>query len=83
MDVSKSILVELKGKTPQKPILLKKKAPPPPPPPIFPKPNFKRKPPERPPAPKVDLMDVNYVEESKPKEPMYARVKKDSIRPDR
>ena len=92
LDVAKSVLVELKGKTPPEkpPPILRKKAAPPPPPPAPPKPpklsSAKRLAPERPPAPKVDLMDVNYVDEpinKKDIEPMYARVKKDTVRPDR
>ena len=40
--------------------------------------------PQRPPAPKIDLIDVHYVEE-KVAEPLYAKVKKDqqNIRPER
>ena len=76
-------------------IYIKKKAPAPPPPPIPPKPPSpkvrKRAPPIRPPAPKIDLMDVNYVEDPQSSsssskddiESLYARVKKDSIRPER
>ena len=69
-------------------IYIKKKAPAPPPPPIPPKPpspKVRKRPPIRPPAPKIDLMDVNYVEESNKDdiESLYARVKKDSIRPER
>ena len=39
--------------------------------------------PQRPPAPKIDLIDVNYVEDTA--EPLYAKVKKDqqNIRPER
>ena len=98
LDVSKSVLVEMRGKNPPPPlpvekserIYIKKKAPapPPPPPPIPPKPpspKARKRPPIRPPAPKIDLMDVNYVEESNKDdiESLYARVKKDSIRPER
>ena len=40
--------------------------------------------PQRPPAPKIDLIDVNYVEDNTA-EPLYAKVKKDqqNIRPER
>ena len=40
--------------------------------------------PQRPPAPKIDLIDVHYVEDNVA-EPLYAKVKKDqqNIRPER
>ena len=63
-------------------ILFQHAAPPKPP---SPKPRTKAKiQPQRPPAPKIDLIDVNYVEDS-PAEPLYAKVKKDqqNIRPER
>lgn len=77
LDVAKSVLVELRGRPSKK----KPPAPPPPPPPKPPSPKMRKKvAPSRPPAPKIDLIDVNFVQE----EPLYAKVKKEqSFRPDR
>ena len=66
----------------------RKRPPPPPPPPKPPSPKPRgskiKMQPQRPPAPKIDLIDVHYVEE-KVAEPLYAKVKKDqqNIRPER
>ena len=88
LDVAKSVLVELKGKSkPKKPA-----APPPPtappmtPPPRPPSPKARKRAPERPPAPKGDLLDVNYEEKVVKEQPLYASVKKEInyfLRPER
>lgn len=83
LDVAKSVLVELRGKT------TRRKPPPLPPPPQQPgslKPSRPPEPPKprprRPPAPKIDLMDLDT--EIVLSEPLYASVKKDEInRPQR
>ena len=87
LDVAKSVLVELRGKHEVATARAKKRPPPPPPPPKppSPKPRTRTKlQPQRPPAPKIDLIDVHYVDDNMT-EPLYAKVKKDqqNIRPER